>query len=198
VTLDLGQLPGLGGLATAAGGDIKVVVDAITAHGEDNGSTAPTLNDLGGNVAGVYAQLGTGTLVPIQTSNDPNFDLLGAVLGGLFPGSGLGKLSVLGTAVSALLKPVVSLTTNFQTVLRGKPLANGSGVYAATGLHLALLGSRGGFVDLAKVTVGPNVPTAVGDAFSFQNLPIILGGLAVLILLGYGVRVGFRRVRAIA
>lgn len=198
VTLDLGELPGLGGLVTAAGGDIKITIDAVTAHGADNGSTAPTLNDLGGNVAGVTAQLGTGTVKVIQTVNDPNTDLLGEVLGGLFPGTGAGGLSLLGTAVSNLLKPVVSLTTNYQNVSGGAPVADGNGMYSVTGLHLALLGSSGGFVDLAKVTVGPNVPTAVGDAFSFQNLPIILGGIAVLILLGYGVRMGTRRVRGLA
>lgn len=199
VTLDLGELPGLGGLAGTAGGDIKIVIDAVTAHGYDSGSTAPTLNDLSGNVAGVYAQLGNGVLVPIQTSNLPNFNLLGAVLGGLFPGALRGGLSPLGTLVSALLKPVVSLTTNFQTLNRsGQPRADGNGTYSVTGLHVALLGGGGGFVDLAHVTVGPNVPTAATDAFSFQNLPIIIGGLAVLFLLAYGVRVGSRRVRGLA
>jgi hypothetical protein len=197
VTLDLGQLPGLGTALLAAGGDIKIVIDAVTAHGYDSGSSAPTLTDLGANVAGVTAQLGTGKIEVVQTSNAPNTDLLGEVLGGLFPGSGLGGLSTLGTTISNLLSPLVKLTTNFQTLNgSGEPEADGSGIYSTTGLHLALLGTVG-TVDLAKVTVGPNVPTAVSDAFSFQELPLILGGIAILVMLGFAGRFGVRRARGL-
>ncbi|MDT4981311.1 MAG: hypothetical protein QOG07_3190, partial [Pseudonocardiales bacterium] len=37
-----------------------------------------------------------------------------------------------------------------------------------------------------------------GDAFSFQNLPIILGGIAVLAMIGMAVRTGTRRLRGLA
>ena len=199
VTLDLGQLPGVDAALAAAGGDIKITFDAVTAHGYDSGSSAPTLADLSGNVVGLSVQLGTGPVTVIQTSNAPNTDLLGEVLGGLFPGTGTGGLSVLGTTVSGLLAPVVSLTTNYQTLDgSGQPQADGSGIYSATGLHLQLLGGGLGSVDLAKVTVGPNVPSAPSDAFSFGQLPLILSGLALLVMFGVGVRRVFRQVRGLA
>ncbi|MDP9115793.1 MAG: hypothetical protein M3O28_00690 [Actinomycetota bacterium] len=189
VTIDLGQLPGLGTALLAAGGDIKITADAVTAHGYQNG-TNPAV--LGANVSGLSVQLGTNTAVILQSPNQgKNTDLLGEVLGGLFPGATPGSLSPLGTAVDALIAPVIKLTTNYQPA----PEPDANGVSSVTGLHLELLGGGLGHVDLAKVTVGPNVPNAVGDAFSFQNLPLILGGIALLLVVGFGLRAGTRRVR---
>ena len=180
VTLDLGQLPGLGGLATLAGGDIKITIDAVVANGYRSGTGTPVL---GASVAGITAQLGTGAPVTIPIGSAPNQDLLGAVLGALAP-----QLGAVGTLVSRLLSGVVSLTTNYQPT---------GGVPTVTGLHLALLGSTG-VVDLATVTVGPNVAVAPVDAFSFASLPLVLTALAVLIALGFLIRAGIRRVRVTA
>jgi hypothetical protein len=183
VTLDLGALPGLGGLVALAGGDIKITVDAITAHGQVSG-TGPAV--LGASVANVKVQLGSGTPITVNIPAGPNQDLLGAALTALLPSLGL-----LGTAVSNLLTGVVSLTTNYQPA----PEPNGNGVYSVSGLHVALLGGGLAVADLAKVTVGPNVESAPGDAFSFQNLPLILAGIALLVAIGLGLRTGARRLR---
>lgn len=184
VTIDLGALPGLGGLVTTAGGDIKITVDALTAHGYVSGSGPATLD---ASVANIRVQLGSATPIPVTISADPNQDLLGAVLTALAP-----SLGALGTAVSNLIKGVVSLTTNYQPA----PEPNASGTYSVSALHVALLGGGLATADLAHVTVGPNVPSAAVDAFSFQNLPIVLAGLLLVIGLGFAVRKAVRRVRA--
>ena len=183
VTLDLGKIPGLGTLATLAGGDIKVTVDAITAHGQLTGN-GPA--NLGANVANITAQLGGKTPVVVNIPSTPNQDLLGAVLTALSP-----QLGALGKAVSKLLHGLIDLTTNYQPA----PEPNGAGVWSVSGLHVSLLNNALAEADLAKVTVGPNVATAPGAAFSFQELPLILGGLALLIALGFGVRTGVRRLQ---
>ena len=66
---------------------------------------------------------------------------------------------------------------------------------SVSGLHISLVNNSLAVADLAKVTVGPHAPTGDVDAFSFSNLPIIFGGIAALIALGYGLRFGVRRVR---
>jgi len=184
VTIDLGALPGLGGLGTAAGGDIKITVDALVAHGYVKGTGPATLD---ASVANVKVQLGTATPIPVTISANPNQDLLGAVLSALAP-----SLGALGTTVSNLIKGIVSLTTNYQP----SPEPNASGVYSVSALHVALLGGGLASADLAHVTVGPNVPTAAVDAFSFQNLPIVLVGLLIVVGLAVGSRKVVQRVRA--
>jgi hypothetical protein len=197
VTIDLGQLPGIGvvsGLLKTLGiPSIKITVDAITAHGYEMG-TDPA--DLGATLVGVNAHLGALGTVNVPIDPAPNQDLLGAVLGAIAP-----KLGLLGTQISNLLKGLVSLTTNYQpdsSAASGFVAAKaaGPGDASVSGLHISLLNNTGAVADLAKVSVGPNAPTAPTDAFSFANLPIIFGGIAALIALGFGVRFGVRRVRA--
>jgi hypothetical protein len=183
VTIDLGKLPGLGAGLLLAGGDIKITIDAITAHGQVSGTGPATL---GAAVANIRVQLGNAAPLSVPISANPNQDLLSAVLAVLSP-----QLGALGTRVSNLLKGVVELTTNYQPA----PEPNASGTYSVTGLHISLLNNALATADLARVTVGPNVPTAPGAAFSFQDLPLILGGLALLIALGFGARIGVRRLQ---
>jgi len=184
VTIDLGALPGLGTLGTAAGGDIKITIDALVAHGYVNGAGPATLD---ASVADVEVQLGTATPIPVTIPAGPNQDLLGAVLSALAP-----SLGALGTTISNLIKGIVSLTTNYQP----NPEPNASGVYSVSALHVALLGGGLGTADLAHVTVGPNVPSAAVDAFSFENLPIVLAGLVLVLGFGMAVRKVVQRVRA--
>jgi hypothetical protein len=186
VTLDLAQLPGLGGLIALAGGDIKITLDAITAHGDLSGA-GPA--NLGAAVAGVKVRLGSAAPITVAIPAGVNQDLLGAVLTAILPSLGL-----LGTLVSDLIRGVVSLTVNYQPA----PEPNAAGTYSVTGLHVALLGGALATADLARVTLGPNVPQAVGDVFSFQNLPFVLGALALLVMIGMGLRTGTRRLRGIA
>lgn len=204
VTIDLGQLPGVSTLDTLLAplgiSTIKITIDAITAHGYEMG-TDPAV--LGATIANVHAHLGNIADVPVNIGSEPNQDLLAAVLGALSP-----KLGLVGKAVSDLLRGVVELKTNYQPEGTGGSAMSAFGVLAApkaagtdpsvSGLHISLLNNAGAEADLAKVTVGPNAPTGEVDAFSFQNLPLIFGGIAALIALGYGIRFGVRRVRAVA
>jgi hypothetical protein len=185
VTLDLGALPGASGLSLLAGGDIKITVDAITAHGQVTGTGPATL---GADVANIKVQLGSNAPLAVNILTTPNQDLLDAVLTALSP-----QLGLLGKGVSDLLKPLVSLTTNYQPA----PEPNANGTYTVSGLHVALLGTLL-VADLAKVTVGPNVPQAVGDAFSFQALPVVVGALALMVFIGFGIRTGIRRLGSAA
>ena len=193
VTIDLGQLLGTGGLLDLVHGDIKITVDAITAHAYQKG-TDPAV--LGATVANVYVQLGRLAKLPVHIGSAPNQDLLTAVLNTLSP-----QLGLLGTALSNLVRPLVSLTTNYQpeatmAAHQIKAAAAGGTDPSVSGLHISLLTGSLGSADLAKVTVGPNAPSAGTDAFSFAKAPIILGGLGLLVALAYGVRFGVRRVRA--
>lgn len=201
VTIDLGQLPGaspLSGLLRVLGvPTIKITVDSLTAHGYEKG-TDPAV--LGATVANVHAHLGR-IDIPVHIGSEPNQDLLSAVLGALSPSLGL-----VGSQVSSLLKGLVELTTNYQPDGTGAAGVHALKADAApagkdpsvSALHISLLNNALAQADLAKVTVGPNAPTGDVDAFSFQNLPVIFGGIAALIALGYGIRFGVRRVRAVA
>jgi hypothetical protein len=209
VTIDLGALPGadpLGGLLSGLGGvlngvlgvpTIKITLDALTAHGYEKG-TDPAI--LGATVANVHVHLGK-LDIPVHIGSAPNQDLLSAVLGALSP-----SLKGLGAQVSKLLTGLVELTTNYQPEGTGAAAAHGIKAAAApkaaagqdptvSALHISLLNNSLAVADLAKVTVGPNAATGEVDAFSFSNLPIIFGGIAALIALGYGLRFGVRRVR---
>jgi len=204
VTIDLGALPGadpLGGLLSGLNGvlgvpTIKITVDALTAHGYEKG-TDPAI--LGATVVNVHVHLGH-LDIPVHIGSAPNQDLLSAVLGALSP-----TLGRLGAQVSKLLTGLVELTTNYQPEGTGAAAAHGIKAAAAkaaagqdpsvSALHISLLNDSLAVADLAKVTVGPNAATGEVDAFSFSNLPIIFGGIAALIALGYGLRFGVRRVR---
>lgn len=182
VTLDLGELaPGLALL-----GGLKITVDSITAHGYLNGAGPAELD---ASVANLKILVGT-TTIPLTVPATPNQPLLSAILAAITGSLG----AVIGDAISLLLTPLLTLTANYQPA----PEPDAAGTYSVTGLHIAVLGGALATVDLAKVTVGPNVPNAVVDAFSFQNLPLILGGLALLVLIGFGLRAGARRVRGLA
>jgi hypothetical protein len=94
------------------------------------------------------------------------------------------------------LTNVVVITINEQTT---GPV----GVLTVNALHVALgpivngVGSLGDVV-IGHAVCGPNAIVLPGDAFSFQNLPIILGGIAVLAMIGMAVRTGTRRLRGLA
>lgn len=92
---------------------------------------------------------------------------------------------------------VLNVSGVAKVILNQQSLSNGK--LTVNAIHI-ILGSNGSLGDIiiGHVTCGPNVPTAVGDAFSFQQLPFILAGLGVLVLVGFGVRAGARRVRGAA
>lgn len=87
----------------------------------------------------------------------------------------------------------VTVTLNEQTTTNGALTVN------AIHIHVVdpLLGTVTDVI-IASATCGPNVPVAAVDAFSFQNLPLIVGGLGLVALIGFGLRTGTRRLRGLA
>lgn len=85
---------------------------------------------------------------------------------------------------------VASVIVNEQTL-------SGS-VLTVNALHISLLGGNLGSIIVGHASCGPNTASPATDAFSFQNLPVILGGLAILALLFYGLRKSIRRLRPTA
>jgi len=78
-------------------------------------------------------------------------------------------------------------------VTLNEQITNG-GALTVNALHV-VVGPNGSIADIivGSATCGPNTPVAVGDAFSFQALPVVLGGLALIVLIGFGIRTGIRR-----
>lgn len=118
--------------------------------------------------------------------------------------STLANLTIGGVAVNSSpaantnflnVSGVVTITLNEQTLV--------AGVLTVNALHVTAGPIVNGVGSLADVVIGhavcgPNAVVVPGDAFSFQNLPIVLGGLAVLAMIGMAVRTGTRRLRGLA
>ncbi|MDT4911595.1 MAG: hypothetical protein QOC66_723 [Pseudonocardiales bacterium] len=92
----------------------------------------------------------------------------------------------------------VVVIPNVASVIIGEQIHNPDGSLTVNALHVTLLGSTLGDVILGHVVCGPNVPQAGVAAFSFQDLPLILGALALVIVIGFGIRTGVRRLRTAA
>ena len=101
------------------------------------------------------------------------------------------------TANTILLdaSPLAKIVANEQTLSGGVLTVNALHIYIGPIVNGA--GSLGDVI-IGHVSCGPNVPTAPGDVFSFQNLPLILGGIAVLVMIGMALRTGTRRLRGLA
>lgn len=87
---------------------------------------------------------------------------------------------------------------NVASVIIGEHITNANGSVTINALHITLLGGNAGDIILGHVTCGPNVAPLPISAFSFQDLPIILGGLALIVLIGLGIRTGIRRLGSAA
>jgi hypothetical protein len=85
------------------------------------------------------------------------------------------------------------------SVIIGEHIANQDGSTTINALHIHLLGgANAGDIILGHVTCGPNVAPLAVSAFSFQDLPIVLGGIALIVLIGFGIRTGIRRLGSAA
>jgi hypothetical protein len=123
---------------------------------------------------------------PTGTSTLANLTIGGAVVNST-PAANTNFLTVPG---------ILSITLNEQTT-------GPAGVLTVNALHVTAGPIVNGVGSLADVVIGhavcgPNVIVIGADAFSFQNLPIILGGIAVLAMIGMAVRTGTRRLRGLA
>lgn len=118
-----------------------------------------------------------------------------------------------GSATIANLKvgtnPVVNATfttqqnvlviKNVARVIIGEHITNADGSTTINALHIHLLGAANvGDIILGHVRCGPNAEVLPVAAFSFQDLPIILGGIALVVLIGFGIRTGVRRLGSAA
>ena len=83
---------------------------------------------------------------------------------------------------------VAKVTINEQTI-------SADNVFSVNAVHIEVP-ANGSLVDIVigHADCGPNSPPF--DAFSFANTPIILGGIAVLLALVFGIRAGIRRSHA--
>jgi hypothetical protein len=92
------------------------------------------------------------------------------------------------------LGPLLTVTLNEQTTDNGTLTVNA--------LHITLLGVAGGSsvadVIIGQATCGPNAAVLPVAAFSFQDMPLILGGLALIVVIGFGIRTGIRRLGSAA
>jgi len=88
---------------------------------------------------------------------------------------------------------------NVASVIIGEHIANADGSTTINALHIHLLGAaNAGDIILGHVTCGPNVAPLAISAFSFQDLPIVFGALALIVLIGFGIRTGIRRLGSAA
>ncbi|MDQ2749912.1 MAG: choice-of-anchor P family protein [Pseudonocardiales bacterium] len=105
--------------------------------------------------------------------------------------------------------PVVNATPAANTVLLNaggvritlnEQITSATGKFTVNALHIRIVvaGVVLANVIVGQATCGPNVPVAAVDAFSFQNLPLILGGMAIIAMIGFGLRTGTRRLRGLA
>ncbi len=131
------------------------------------------------------------------TATDPptgSATLANATLAGVPVVANPGKNTVLVNIVNTL-----SIILNEQ--IPATPTTGG--ILTVRAIHIQIRNPLAGGALIANIILGeascgPNVPVAAVDAFSFQNLPIILGSLAIVALLGYGASVGIRRARSTA
>jgi hypothetical protein len=90
----------------------------------------------------------------------------------------------------------VSIPGVASVVINEQTLSNGA--LTVNALHITLLGGNLGDIIIGSATCGPNAAVLPVSAFSFQDLPLILGALALLVAIGFGIRSGARRLRTAA
>lgn len=191
VSLDLSTIGGGVGTLLSTIADVKVTLDALTASGFDNGTAAPTLTSSFANahvsvcslllLCNAALHLGTPIVISLPIPSAPNSNLLTTVITAI---TGQGGLATVVNALSNLVLPVLTLTTNYQpTVPAGSPAS-------VTALHVGVLNAVGGTsavtLDLAKATVGPNAPAAGSPVIPGQALPFAFGALGIMALLAGG------------
>lgn len=128
-------------------------------------------------------------------------DLISAQCSATAPADPTGSTTVVNLRVAGVLVDVPVGSTTPITIdvpLVGTVIINeqtlSGGVLTVNALHITLLGGVTDII-IGHVSCGPNTAAPAIAAFSFQTLPLILGGLAILALLVYGLRTSLRRIR---
>lgn len=178
VPLNLGALGNLG------------VLTAITAGDYGNGISSAT-----GRVANV-ALLKTGALPAISA------DAVEASCAQNAPAQATGSSTIVNGKLGG--STLINATPAPNTVLLNLPglvrivlnqqYTDGNGVFQVNAIHIQL-GTAGALGDivLGHADCGKNTPAVA--AFSFGNTPLILGGIAVLLAITFGLLAGIRRLR---
>jgi hypothetical protein len=115
-------------------------------------------------------------------------------------GTTVANLRVLGIAVNVPVNgsPIDVSIPGVASVIVNEKVTNPDGSLTVNALHVSLLGGKVADVIVGSATCGPNVPVADVSAFSFQDLPVVLGGIALILVIGFGIRTGVRRLRSAA
>jgi hypothetical protein len=117
-------------------------------------------------------------------------------------GSSTLTTATLGTAAIAVNpapNDVLLNLPNIAVLTLNEQIVHNDGSLTVNALHL-VLGPNGSLGDIiiGSATCGPNTPVAGVAAFSFQDLPLILGALALIVVIGFGIRTGIRRLGSAA
>ncbi|MFN2560512.1 MAG: choice-of-anchor P family protein [Jatrophihabitans sp.] len=189
-----------------------------------NDATVPV--DLGalGNLEAVYAHTSGNTNTPSSSASagTANVNLLGTTVAGvtayaIHANAVSATCTATGDTVSGSttianlavgLNPVVNLTAattqqvlvipGVASVIIGEQITNPTdGSLTVNALHITLLNGNGADIIIGSVTCTPT-PVAGVAAFSFQDLPLILGALALIVVIGFGIRTGIRRLGSAA
>jgi hypothetical protein len=180
--VSLGALGGVGAVDTSAHGDTNAGTSSATSHIADVALLQPL---------GVPAFQGiTASAVDASCSdNAPAAPTGSTTLTNAFLGSTQAiDISPAANDVLVNLPNLVRIVLNEQTT-------DSNGTLTVNAIHITL-GTNGALGELVigHVTCGPNTPAVA--AFSFGETPFILGGIAVLLALVFGIRAGVRRMHA--
>lgn len=180
LAVNLGALGGVGVIDTSATGNQAAGTSAATSHIADV-ALLSALNAAFPGISASAVDASCNDAAPAAPTGSTS--LANAHLGA----NQVIDLSPAPNDVLLNLPGLVKLTLNEQTL--------SGGVLTVNAIHLQL-GTNGSLGDLviAHVTCGPNAPQT--PAFNFGETPIILGGIAVLLALVFGIRAGLRRTRA--
>ncbi|MDP9091562.1 MAG: choice-of-anchor P family protein [Actinomycetota bacterium] len=187
------------------GGTSHLVSVNLGAVGSVGVSDATTSGDSTAGTSSATAALTNVALLALPSVAAITADAVQATCSDTAPGAPTGSTTLTNAKLGGNTVLDVSPAANTK-LINLPPLAvvtlneqfTNAGMLTVNAIHIVLgpvvngQGSLGDII-IGHVTCGPNAPSAVGDAFSFQNLPVILGGLAVIVLVGFGIRTGIRR-----
>jgi hypothetical protein len=188
VSLDLGTLGNVGALNATTDGDLTAGSSSATGsaanvallHNAVNGFPAVSADLISADCSANAPDAPTGQ------STFTNASIGGQSVVDIHPAANTKLINLAGVLVVTLNEQTTdngTLTVNAVHIQLG-PIVNGQGSLAD--------------VIIGQATCGPNVPVASVSAFSFQDLPIVLGALALLVVIGFGIRAGVRRLGSAA
>jgi hypothetical protein len=187
VSLDLGTLGQVGTLTATTAGDLT----AGTSSATGSAANVALLN----NALTGFPAVGA-TLISADCTAD------GSTLTGqsTFTNASIGGNAVVDIHPAANTK-LINLTGVLVVTLNEQ--TTNSGMITVNAVHVQLgpiINGQGSLADviIGQATCGPNTPVASVAAFSFQDLPLILGGLALIVVIGLGIRTGIRRLGSAA